>query len=673
MERRLASPLLVFGVLVLATLVAARPWAWDPRWGFGQRDAGFALVSVDWLQTALLHLQSPWRTPLGWPLPDATTLVDWMAGQALLGLPWRLLGGTPWGLHTFSALTGLLLTAWACQYAARIWTGPGPHTWVAGVIGGLGTSPMSHAQHLNLLHHELPVLGAALVGVGLHAGRVVPAALGGALLVGSAHFGAYTGMHAALFAGALALAAGIAPKPPVRVWGALVGGALLAGLTVLPVAVRYADAAARDRVAVTPVEIAAESWDPSTSLRPLPGAPLHAWLPAPGPSPVVPPPRLGAAPAHVPASTHMDPPNPGYLALGLGLVGLAVLRRGPGDGGPRGLAWAPAFVGIGALLLALGPQVRWDGVDTGIPGPAALVDALLGGARLRAPARWLGVAWIALGLLASLGLARLGRGRSPVARLALGLVAVVVALGEVPPAAALPAPAAALPAPSVGLEPVSHVLDQVEEEGALFETDGHACGLDEAHPYRLALFHGRPMVGGTYARGLRSLQEMNRVLRGWPSPEAVVLLRAVGTRVTWEHPPLQPLPADFPGVCLEAEGHRRCVLDPLPVPQALEPAPPAREVVVLRWPDADRAPRTAVVSCGEAQQVVRPRAWVLPTRLHRGWSVEGVEVVLDPPCPQPPLVDEGAPMPLSAAGAAIWPPPPPPRPRRVADAGVERR
>ncbi len=89
---------------------------------------------------------------------------------------------------------------------------------------------------------------------------------------------------------------------------------------------------------------------------------------------------------------------PGYLVLGLALLGAVVWRRRP----------AARFWGLSALtfwLLTLGPTLRLNGQDTGVPLPFALVEQLPFFQGNRYPSRYSVMLTLSLALLAAMGLA----------------------------------------------------------------------------------------------------------------------------------------------------------------------------------------------------------------------------------------------------------------------------
>jgi hypothetical protein len=93
---------------------------------------------------------------------------------------------------------------------------------------------------------------------------------------------------------------------------------------------------------------------------------------------------------------------PGYLVLGLAVLGAVAGRRRP----------AARFWAVSALafwLLTLGPTLRVNGQDTGLPLPFALVERLPFFQGNRYPSRYSVMLTLSLALLAAMGLAWLGK------------------------------------------------------------------------------------------------------------------------------------------------------------------------------------------------------------------------------------------------------------------------
>ncbi len=113
---------------------------------------------------------------------------------------------------------------------------------------------------------------------------------------------------------------------------------------------------------------------------------------------------------------------PGYIVLLLVAVGLWRFRR-------RWAAWAVAALTAFFLWAALGPQIRFNGYNTGIPGVFALLVKIPFFQANRYPSRYSVMIFLGLGLLAALGAyALLARVRKPAWRTALaaGLAALIL-------------------------------------------------------------------------------------------------------------------------------------------------------------------------------------------------------------------------------------------------------
>lgn len=599
-------------VLLLLALLLCKQWLFDPAPFFSERDAGFSAVSLNHLQHAMLGRGGWADAPLGWPFGQGTARADWMAGQALLLLPAHLAGVDPSRIYELASLVGVVLTAWAGHQLARFLVGPGPHTILAGLVAGFGPLQLGHVAHANLVHHQVALVPALLLGVGFIKARA-GLSLAGGLAAGFAwHFGLYMGLHAALVTGVVVLGLAVTRQGTAPTWAAASVGLAVSLATVIPVAMLYSDAATVGGIA--PEEMLSGSWDLGMTLALTEGSPLHMlirhWSP-------------------VPLSAAGDSPNPGFIVCGLALVGLVA------GGRPRG-AWILVLgVALLAGALALGSTPQWSGSPLPFRGPHGLLESLTGG-NLRSPIRWFALVHVAMGLYAAAGLAvlaaRLPRWRG------LGLVAALTGLA-----------ASELPLrPQPKFVPVSAaycMLDNVTAQGALFESFG-SCACSGTPRLRAALFHGRPVVAGYYARQLPLLYDVNRFLEGWPQPGVVAFLRATQSTVVLEHPPLRG-EAPSGATCEEAEGHRLCVLSaraPVPAPSAVTTVrTESGSVVGLRWPSAPLEDDVTVTCQGRAPEIHPTEAWKLLARVR---NVASFDVFLETPCAAGWEVSEGTPEPL---------------------------
>ncbi len=626
--QRLAALALVLGVAV--ALGRAAPlfgglWPWS-----------------DSLATALQlhHLHGSWlgggewsRGAFGWPLDGAVTQLDWLGGAALLTLPLHLLGVDALDEHALVCGLGLALTALALSRAARALLGPGPHTWVAALVGAFHPIALQHLPYANLAQSWAGPLGALLVGAGLAGRRPRLAALGGLVLGGAGWLGFYQASHAAFVGGITLLAAASARQGDRRSWAALAGGLLLGALGLAPVMQVYVEFQRLHGVRTVAADLLAESWDL--------GWPQHLGggsTPGGGGAAVDPRWDLGRAGL--------------LLGLGLAMIGLPGVLRG--RAGPRWPWLAVLGVVLGAAILALGPELLWRGQSTGLPLPGRLLAALPGMDGLRAPVRWLGVSFAAMSLLAARGALVLGervRLAPPLLTLALSGLLVRPVMSE--------------PRESLGLHPIYARLLSADAPGALLDllppggrTDACACHL--GHRLRAAMLHGRPLVGGLYARRVQALVDLNRVTQAWPAAETVELLRRVGVGLVLEHGPAGPVARE--GVrCEELGGHRLCELEPWPHPLVASDAlseVEAAPVDALRWTRDPTAQRLLTVRCDDEELRFPTRLWRLLTELQHGRDGVVLELQLGRTCERSVQIPGHPPTLLRAeVEAPTWPAP----------------
>lgn len=492
-------------VLALVTVGVGRA-AMDPLVAFAERDSIFSDIAIQHLQDVVLHGGDWTATPLAWPLTHRVTQTDWMFGQALVGLPLRAFDVDPLRIYTAVALLGLFTTALACDRLAAAMLDEGFHTWIAALVGGFAPAQVLHAHHVNLVWHAFGPVAALLLVTGLRRDRPALAAMGAASGFLGFHFGVYVGMHALVILVVVAMFAGRYARGSRRAWaGALAGGIVAAGTLWLPASV-YLEAAPQARFGLT--ELASESVDVA---RP--------WMPV------------------------LDPLFPGLPTLVLVGVGVYACRRG-------GWWWAAAgTLGIGSLLLALGPWVQWEGEPLFGPGPLGLLASMVPPiGSLRAPARWMSVAALAAAPFAAAGALRMSAWHR-----ALGpacVVAVVLAMQPVH----LVSLGRTEPGPAYAMLAASDV------PGPVLDVLGTACDEKGEQKLRAALVHRRPLVGGFYARLTPELAAANRAANGWPAPAAARWLRENDVRLVFDHPPLRAPPAD--AICEESDGHRLCTLPP---------------------------------------------------------------------------------------------------------------
>ncbi len=647
----LSTELPVLAVILAMTTWICWPWSLDADQVFTHRDSLFTLLALDHLQNVILAGADLRAAPFAWPLPNSIAQSDWIWGQALLGLPLRIVGVSPWRTHNLLVLFGLITSAWACHRIAASLLGAGPHTWVAAIVGGLSPMHLTHTQHVNLVHHEVMLVGALLLVHGLAHKRALAAGGGGLLFGLSAHFGAYMGANTLLVAGILVAVAAWARRGDLRCWTAAAAGLALGCLTVVPVALLYLEAAAHLGLGGNSELQLAEVWDPTTSFSLNYTAPLHELFRGP----------------MAPRMQQLVPANPGYLATVLALLSipllLATARR-------RWLWIGWGLVLLSSLLLALGPRIVWNGSLTGIPAPYALLEQLPGMDLLRGPGRWLSVTYCALGLFSAAGLKfLLARIPGRLARAVLMAVILGIVGLEIPRAITDIQP---------DLKPYEAyvLIDHHDQPGALYErfpSPPAGCSCNERTQLWGALFHGRPVAAGSYARESDLLERINGKALTWPDSEAESMFRASGVRLVLEHPPIEGTPG--PNTSCQMVGrHRLCALDGNMQPHLLSPhaitAEANGEVIGFRWPEGTDEERV-FIRCGNAWRIVSAVApWADLSALRHGAHSKMVDVLLTDSCPMELLEGPPGAVPLYANpqyDGAPWPGEYPPRTRSIDD------
>lgn len=117
-----------------------------------------------------------------------------------------------------------------------------------------------------------------------------------------------------------------------------------------------------------------------------------------------------------------------YWNVSLGLVGLPLALIGLIASWRANWRWAALL--LATMLLAMGPMLRFAGIQTGIPLPFALIQGLPGVRIGQRPSHMAVLTILMVSILAAYGVARLVRGRTPRATMLLvaGLLVAVVAI-----------------------------------------------------------------------------------------------------------------------------------------------------------------------------------------------------------------------------------------------------
>jgi hypothetical protein len=195
-----------------------------------------------------------------------------------------------------------------------------------------------------------------------------------------------------------------------RMLSALTLAALLVGVAYAPIAREYAEVRHRYDLSRPPDEVRSFSADLGSYLTMPDGVRVHLGMTLPSyPKPAGPEER------------HDGMLFPGFVMLAL--AALAVLRR---DSRRHPVTWLYLGLAVAALVMSLGPEPTIWGHPVTSVGPYAWVGALLPVLdALRVPARFASIVYLALTVLAAIGIASVLRRRN--ARVAAALTAVLVA------------------------------------------------------------------------------------------------------------------------------------------------------------------------------------------------------------------------------------------------------
>ncbi len=489
----------------------------------GHRDALFSAVAVEHVRRSLVGDVQLLSSPLGWPVPDRLALTDWFGLQGLLSVPLRAMGIDAISGYTMLSVVGLGLSAWILYRMATALLDFGPEGAVVGLFVGFGSVSVAHLGHANLVTHWPGLLGLLLLGLGLHRRRVWMAAVGGGCVGLAVHGGFYVGAHLGVPIIVLLLTAAAFRASSWKTICAGFAGWAAGLMTALPVATVYARAAASWDAEISMSERVHTSLDPLRLILPDGRLWLH-----------------GLLGADWPAGT-LEPQTDGYAAFALAMLGGVVVLRKRSD-----LRWVWLAV-LGTLcatwLLALGPEIRIGGVSLG-SGPALLVEPLAG--RMRAPARWLVISQMCLGLFGAAGWKRIWDLGRP-GRLAAVLIVPVVLMEKARPEIV---PADTFEVPTV----YEHVL---RGDGPIVDLVGRRCSCYDGARVTAVATHQRPVVGGRFARPSRELDSVNELAGRWPGASAVAYFDALGVDLVIDHRGKRPTPDGW--VCDEVDDeHRVC-------------------------------------------------------------------------------------------------------------------
>jgi hypothetical protein len=231
---------------------------------------------------------------------------------------------------------------------------------------------------------------------------------------------------------------------------------------------------------------------------------------------------------------------PGFLAIGLAVLGLVVVSRRPGL--TRRRVWGVWGLAAVAFLLSLGPTIHVVGM--GLPSPyRALLAVWPGFGAMRVPARLGILVAFALALAAAAGFAWLVRRMTPPAR----AVAFVLCFGLVLAESAGSSQLVALPKPAEIAE--EHRWLAENGVGALLEmpirippSSAAPALADRFEDLRretgymyASIYHWRPLVNGYSSHRPRTVADVIERVQALPSEESFRYLRAIGVRQILAH------------------------------------------------------------------------------------------------------------------------------------------
>lgn len=458
--------------LFLALAVA---WSWPLAAHLASRlpnDPGDSVLNIWllwWNAHAVPLTRGWWSPPIFFPMPGALALSEHLAGLAPVTTPLQWAGATPLVAYNAAfvlsfALSGFFAFLLVRRLAERQGAPPAACRLAglcAGLIYGFGPYRAGQLWHLQVLTSQwMPVALLAMHAYLDEGRRRWLALLGAAWLLQALSNGYYLFFFPVLLG--LWLAWFVDWQRQARRGAALIGALATASVPLIGMLLTYANIQQRLGLGRTPGEMVNFSATPSAFLQA--SELLRFW---PG----------------TPAGTSEQFLFPGVTGIALVLLAAAAwLRRRPG--GLPALASRPPliFYALAACLLwalAFGPRSAHTSAWL---HPYTLLAWLPGFAALRAPARFVMLATLALSAAAGLAAARLAPRRRP----AFAAFAALVVAGTLVDGWMRPLPLA-LPPGRVELPDLP--------EAAVIELPLGEGRIDTAAMYR-ATFHRLPLVNG---------------------------------------------------------------------------------------------------------------------------------------------------------------------------------
>ena len=390
-RRRRQRALLALVFYVAATLMLAWPLPLHVGETVARAvrpDTWLNLWALAWTSEHLLvNPAALFHANIFFPHPNTLAYSDHFIGEALLAAPLYRVTGSATLAYNLAWYAALVLTAWGGYLWLREVLADQPGGEAAALVGGAvclfvpgKRTALSHLQVISLQ-------GVTLSLLALHALLRRPGLWSAAALAAAALYAALCSWYTAAYIGLLLPVLGLAglwlgtgmeaKRARAAAWGA--AALLSAAIVMIPVAIPYRAVQAELQITRPVAELAA------TSLRPIDFAASWSWL------------HEGFMPAGSGAGGYF----PGFLALGLGALGLWIAAR-------RREPWPLLYGALAAVfvVLSLGPYLEVGGWR--LPLPYGGLHALVPGfGALRNPYRAAFIATLLFALPVARGAAAL--------------------------------------------------------------------------------------------------------------------------------------------------------------------------------------------------------------------------------------------------------------------------
>ena len=435
-----------------------------------------------------------------YPAPDSLAFSEPLIVPALLGAPFRILGGSPVLVHNLLLLAGMALTMLGCYALVHAWTGDRLASLLAGSAWAFNTQSLTRLEHLQA-HHAYGVPLAILAADRLITTGQFRHALLLALWMAVM---AYTSGYLVVFT-TIALAMVVVIRmPSVRVYASFAIAAILAGISILPVYLPYRRVASEQQMVRTLESVTEYSALLNGYLASY--SHLHDWLwnaAAPRPSP--------------------DAYFPGMVVALLGLTAVVLSLRRGGDPLMRRRTLVMLGICIVGCVLSLGTRTPVYGWLYSVFPPLA---------GLRAAARFGVLFMLGSAVLAGVGLAML---RSRTSRLPYVTAAAAVLLVLVN-LEAFRGPFTYTP--FRGIAGIYSMLADEPEPVVLVEVPFYPpqAVFENAEYVLNSTAHWRPLMNGYSGYTPRTYREYADVFWYFPEPAAVEAMRAAGVTHLVLHP-----------------------------------------------------------------------------------------------------------------------------------------